>query len=950
MTASPAKGRSPQLYERDAELAAIEDALREADSGTATLILGTAGAGKTRLVTEAVDRGRRRGLSTLTASGGELEQDLPFGVARQLFELPLTEVSDAERATLLEGPAGLAAPALGLELEGRRPPAQDTSFAVMHGLYWLAANLSGAGPLLVSVDDAHWADTQSLRWLSYLVRRLEGLPVTVVVAARPHDIPGTADLIEVLGAEPVTGVLELQPLSRAGVEALLESSFDDVVHEEFAAACHEATGGNPFLVHELLRAIAAQGLAPAAESAARIQEMSPDTIARVVLSRLAGLGEEASSLARAGAILFKGAELHHAASLAGLDPASAAEAADRLIATAILRASRPLEFVHPVVRHAIHDGLAPAQRALDHGRAARMLAQEGRDIDAVAAHLLLTEPAADAWVAGKLVEAAERALSRGAPDAALAFLRRALEEPPAPEERARVLRALGTAEAVTNSEGAVEHLREAVELTDDPADRAATVLALGQALVLTGQPEEAIGLYDETIASLPPQERELILRLNAELFVAGYVSLEARELVVGRPLEPVGDPARAASPGERLALAVKSSDASIAAGSRAADVIELTQHALGNGELLREQTSDSPTFYLAASNLFYCDELELAASVFEDAAADTRARGSLRASIMTAAWQAGIEYRMGRLGDAESHARLWFETPEHQLPIAAPLMVGFLVEILVDRGWPDEAAGVLKEVGLAGDLPTLILFNILLAARGRMQLELGDVDSGIEDLLECGRREAAWKIGTPGIAMWRHLLALAVADRDPEHARRLAAEELERARAFGAPRALGVALRGAGLVNQDDEGLDLLRESVETLEGSPFRLEHARSLTDLGVRLRHAGLRNEAQEALRMAVDHASRCGAKPVVDRAGEELRLAGARPRRERLTGFESLTPAETRVARLAGGGMTNREIAQALFVTVKTVEMHLSRVYKKLDVASRDQLDEALSASAP
>jgi DNA-binding CsgD family transcriptional regulator len=193
--------------------------------------------------------------------------------------------------------------------------------------------------------------------------------------------------------------------------------------------------------------------------------------------------------------------------------------------------------------------------------------------------------------------------------------------------------------------------------------------------------------------------------------------------------------------------------------------------------------------------------------------------------------------------------------------------------------------------------------------------------------------------------MWRHLLARALMEREPDRAHELADEEVRRAREFGAPRALGIALRGAGLVARNGDGLALLRESVDTLAGERFKLEYARSLTELGVALRHAGQRSEAQDVLRNAVDQASRCGASPLTDRASEELRLAGARPRRERLSGLESLTPAETRTARLAAEGMTNREIAQALFVTVKTVEMHLSRVYRKLDVASRDQLPDEL-----
>jgi tetratricopeptide (TPR) repeat protein len=359
--------------------------------------------------------------------------------------------------------------------------------------------------------------------------------------------------------------------------------------------------------------------------------------------------------------------------------------------------------VHPVVRHAVYETLAPAQRALDHGRAARMLAEDEAALDIVATQLLAAEPAADPWASDRLVEAGRLAASRGAPDAAIAFLRRALAEPPPAHERAHVLHALGMAEAVTNDEGAVGHLRAAVELTDDPIERATSVIALGQALALAaGRPEEAIALYEDAIASLAPEARELIVRLEAELHVAGYVSLDARRLVVERT--PQLPDARSSTPSasEQLALSITGSETSLAGGARAAEAAELARRALADGRLLADQTSDSPVFYMAANALFYCDEVELAARVYEEAAADARRRGSLRASVMTAAWLAGIEYRRGRLQDAEGHARLFFESPEHQVPVAVPPTTGFLVEILTDRGWADEAAGLLEAVGLSG--------------------------------------------------------------------------------------------------------------------------------------------------------------------------------------------------------------------------------------------------------
>jgi DNA-binding NarL/FixJ family response regulator len=173
----------------------------------------------------------------------------------------------------------------------------------------------------------------------------------------------------------------------------------------------------------------------------------------------------------------------------------------------------------------------------------------------------------------------------------------------------------------------------------------------------------------------------------------------------------------------------------------------------------------------------------------------------------------------------------------------------------------------------------------------------------------------------------------------------LADAELVDARAFGAPRAVGIALRVAGLAHGGKQGLELLSESAAVLRASPALLERARSLAELGAALRRAGYRADAREPLAEALDLAARCGARPIAARAREELKATGARPRREWRTGVEALTPSELRVARLAAEGKTNREIAYALYVTLKTVERHLARAYGKLDIAGRSELPNAL-----
>jgi DNA-binding CsgD family transcriptional regulator len=194
---------------------------------------------------------------------------------------------------------------------------------------------------------------------------------------------------------------------------------------------------------------------------------------------------------------------------------------------------------------------------------------------------------------------------------------------------------------------------------------------------------------------------------------------------------------------------------------------------------------------------------------------------------------------------------------------------------------------------------------------------------------------------------WRSQAALALRELgDRAEARRLAGEELDLARAWGAPRALGAALRVAGVVEGGADGLALLGEAVEVLADSPARLEQAKARTELGAALRRANRRSQAREQLRRALELATTCGAAPLAVRAESELLATGARPRRIALSGVESLTPSERRVAEMAAEGPTNREIAQALFVTAKTVEVHLSSVYRKLGISSRSQLSAALA----
>jgi DNA-binding CsgD family transcriptional regulator len=275
------------------------------------------------------------------------------------------------------------------------------------------------------------------------------------------------------------------------------------------------------------------------------------------------------------------------------------------------------------------------------------------------------------------------------------------------------------------------------------------------------------------------------------------------------------------------------------------------------------------------------------------------------------------------------------------------MALAVLLEVLLERGELEDAERQVTQTGLARADSHLILFVFLVGARARLRLAQRRTRDAIDDLLALGGRMEG-RIVSPGVLAWRAQAARALRGEDPGEAARLGREELELARAFGARRALGVALQAAAVTGPEAERLTLLREAVAVLADSPARLEHARALVELGAELRRRGKRSEARRLLEGGMDGAHACGGTALVQRAREELRASGARPRRLALSGVEALTGAERRVADLAAQGMTNRQIAHELVVSVATVETHLRHVFQKLDIDSRRDLAEHLDAA--
>ena len=412
-------GAAPELRERRAELRAIEAALGGArgEEGQLLLLAGAAGAGKTALLRAAGAVAAESGFLVLGARGGELEQSFPFGVVGQLFA-PVVHDARAQGTEdeLLAGDARLAEVALS---PAPGSPPRDADFALLNALYWLCANLCERSPVLLVVDDAHWADSASLRFLSFLARRGDGMALALAVAARTGEPGAGADPFAELRLEERVRRIEPGPLSAAAVAGLVRERLWEGASDELCRACHESTGGNALLVEQVVAGLRRSGKPLMGITVGDIDGVAAAGIAAGVMARIAPLGPAARALAEATAVLGSRAEARHAAVLAALEPDRAERVADGLRTAGILAPGRVLEFVHPLIRTSIYDAIPVGERSSAHAAAARLLAAEDADPGAVAAHLLHAPRHGDADAVAQLQAAAAVSLAQGAPDRAV---------------------------------------------------------------------------------------------------------------------------------------------------------------------------------------------------------------------------------------------------------------------------------------------------------------------------------------------------------------------------------------------------------------------------------------------------------------------------------------------------------------------------------------------------
>lgn len=895
------------LVDRERELQALEQALDAVSRGGSRVVLveGPAGIGKSRLLVESRRLAADRGLPLLLARGSQLEQDFGFGVVRQLLEPVLLD--PARREALL---GGSAASARGVfESVDTRA---DGSFAVLHGLYWLTVNLAADGPLVLVVDDLQWCDSGSLRFLAYLARRMDALPVllvgTVRTGERHLDEALLADLYDV--AMPA---VRPEPLSAEATGQLVRDRLGAHAAPSFVAACHRTTTGNPLLLRQLLQALQTEEVPPDASHADTVMAVGSRAVSSMVLMRLRRMDPSLTAVARAVAVLGEGAQLPTVARLAGLVEDETATALAALSRAEVLRHEQPLGFVHPLVRDAVYRDLPSGQRALEHQRAAEVLRGSGASDEVLAAHLLLAPPRGDQHTVEALRRAARTAADRGAADNAVTYLRRALSEPALGASRVDVLLELGLLETLVDGPAGTTHLEQAYPFLEDPAVRGEIALGIARNHVFASDRGVASAFARTSRLSLPPELVDTRQGLLALERIAAFMhALDPQEWVTGPTPELVGN-----RHGAKM-LAATLAWEKVIEGVDLAGAVELGRRATADDQLFEVDTG---LLWVvgAVSRVLADDDV---GDFWERAQAHAHRRGSLFAAMSTNLWRGFLEWRHGDLPQALASLSAAYEQQGMWQPdrkgIGAAYCGAFLVGIHLDRG---DLAAARQVADLAlqdlppGDGGRLLLdaHAMLLAAEGRYAEALALLDACVDE----GR------IPNPAWHPWRSLRAQALAGLGRhDEAVRLLEEELVLARRWGAASTLGRVLRLLGEL-RGEGGLPHLREALALLEPTPFALELARTRLALGCS-RPVG-DDEAVPLLLAARAASLVAGATGLRDQVREALVRRGHEVE-EPCEELPLLSTTERRVLELTAAGHDVRAVAQQLFLTPGTVQATL------------------------
>jgi DNA-binding CsgD family transcriptional regulator len=916
------RARTPSLslLERERELATIGQLLEDVEAGEGAWLLidGPAGIGKSALLRAGASLARDRGWQILSATAHELAPRVALVVARGL---------------------------LGSDFADGAPGEEDAAAApqaISARLVRIVLDAATAHPLLLEIDDMQWCDPASLRWLAMLAANLWQAPVLLVTAARTGGKPDSPELAELLGRR-ADAIVRPAPLSPTASAQLLARRLGREPENELGDACHRTTGGNPYLLQTLADALRQSGPARAHDALQWVRDVGARALARSVAARLDALNADSRALVEAAAVVGDLGDVAEVGALVGLDSERASDAAALLAAADFFDTPSVAALAHPLVATTIQRSLPASRRAALKRGAARRLAARG-ELEEAAARLVELPPEGSDDAVTILARAATLARGHGAPDLAAVLLRRALAEQPGGNRERELQEQLGETLLSVGDPQAVPVLADALERARDAPGPEHAVLAtrLALALMLALRVQEAVSVLDEHAQRLRAKHPAAAEELEAQMLYFSSFDARLRRARAAR-LGELGEQRGMSELAYRARL-LGLADLSLGACEPAAKTIALVQRSLAGGLLLSRMPAACNA---AATNLIQLGETSLAREHLQDAMSAARRRGDT--VLLTTGLSLHGEARRveGALVAAEIDMRTALELAGGR-DVGVPFMICGLLEVLVERGAVAEAGQQLRHAGLEGELPDLVSRALILYARGGMYHAAGAAWRGLEDVLLAGEALRRFEVDSPAAVPWRSRAASIMLELgEPGSARELAAEEVELAQRIGASKVLGPALRVRGLVLGGERGCEDLKRAVAVLEPSSARLEYARALTDLGEALRARDQFTAARQHLHAAVELATELGGTVLAARAGEALQRAGGRARGSRGDGGPAaLTPSERRVASLAAQGLTNREIADTLVLSTKTVETHLSSAFRKLGIKARSELDRALA----
>ncbi|MFI0743261.1 ATP-binding protein [Streptomyces sp. NPDC021100] len=923
-----------KLVERGSQLKQLRSLLTaclHGDGGVA-LVTGPVACGKTSLVSAFGDDVPDLGALLLHASASQAEQYLPFGVAGQLFHTAPLTASQSQRSSELVDEC--------VADSGRTEfgTIERKHVRVIHELCSLLLELAAHGPVVIVVDDIQYADRLSLQFLSYLARRLASEPVLIVLNERAVLEPTLDSFRAELLSHPHCRRIRLGPLSPAGIAELLADRVGPGPAESLSMACATLSGGNPLLVRALIDDHAAAARRPAGPP-----DRDPavgDAYRDAVLLCLHRCGPDVVAGARGLAVLGDACTSVLLARLLGVEPHRADHIVDVLGTVGLLEDGR---FRHPAARAAVLDNIAAHDRTRLHLRAAELLYRDGAPAPAVAAHLVTSGPAKAPWAVPVLREAAGQALSEDDTERAVELLKLAHRACSDDRLRATLATELASVEWRLNPSATARLLPELTTALHDGLLRDADPTAPIVSLVWHGHFDEAADalkqLHETVDADSPRAVHELhALRLWASASCPGLLQHTPAPAWPPPDREPPFE-----APSMDMRLRAATAFTSVLRNDRNAEALAAAEHVLQGCHLGHAALEPVRLALLA---LIYADRLDKATPWCDALLLEASARRS-------PAWQATLHAIRGdialRLGDAtaaEGHARTALSAmSERSWGVAAGAPLGTLLQALTALGRYAEAE-VLTRVPPPAVLETRWGLAYLYA-RGRYYLATDRLRAALSDFATCGELMTAWDMDLPGFIPWRADAARALLRHgDEEEARRLAEEQFARPGARRG-RTHGIGLRTLAACGELRRRPHLLRRAAEEFQEHGDRLELAEALTELSEAHHVLGESDRARMMARRAWYTATECRAEPLLRRLSASLTEEVPEVSPD-TAGATALSDAERRVATLAAKGHTNREIARKLYITVSTVEQHLTRAYRKLDVRSRADLPVWLQPS--